>query len=177
MIMPRLELDFLRRRRRAGWAAWTLLAVAFAFVADLGWSWRQLSMEAARREAIRFERVHEPRRADFVRISAQPVRESELLAARDTLRRLSVPWDGLFGALEAAQTERVWLLAIEPDADIGTVTLSGEARDYLAALSYVANLEQQKMLSRVHLIRHETRATDPQRPLAFAISASWKERK
>lgn len=177
MSMRRLELDFLRSGSRTGWAAWTLLAIALAFTLDLGRSWYMVNEEISRREARLTARAGETRSGDVIRVSSQPVREGELVAARDTLRRLSVPWDSLFGALEAAQTERAWLLAIEPDAGNGTVTLTGEARDYLAALSYVANLEQQKTLSRVYLARHETRQSDPQRPLVFVVQASWKERR
>ncbi|MFY9316394.1 MAG: PilN domain-containing protein [Burkholderiales bacterium] len=174
--MRRLELDFLRRSPRPGWAAWALLLIAVAFVAEVGWSWRQLSMQVERKEAQLASLTGKPRNADILRIADRPPREGELDAARDTLKRLSVPWNTLFGALEAAQTDHTWLLSIEPNAQSGTVTLSGEARDYLAALSYVANLEQQKALSRVHLAKHETRSNDPQRTLAFVISASWKER-
>ena len=177
MTMRRLELDFLRSGSRPGWAAWTLLAVALAFALDLGRSWHALNQEIAMKEAQLAARAGDSRRSDVIRVSLQPPREGELAAARDTLRRLSIPWDALFAALEAAQTERAWLLSIEPDVGNGTVTLTGEARDYLAALSYVANLEQQKLLSRVHLAKHETRQNDPQRPLAFVVQASWRERR
>jgi hypothetical protein len=177
MSMRRLELDFLRSGRRTGWAAWTLLAIALAFALDLGRSWIVLSGEIERKEAHLSARAGEFRRDSVMRVSSRPMREGELGAARDTLRRLSVPWEAFFGALEAAQSERAWLLSIEPDVQNGTVTLAGEARDYLAALSYVANLEQQKFLSRVHLVKHETRQNDPRRPLAFVVSASWMERR
>jgi Tfp pilus assembly protein PilN len=178
MTMRRLELDFKKSGRSPGWAAWALLAVSFAFAFDLGRSWYVLDSEIRRKETQITARSGEvePRR-DMIKISTQPVKEGELLAARDTLRRLSIPWDALFGALEAAQSDRAWLLSIEPDVAQGTVTLTGEARDYLAALSYVANLEQQKALSRVYLAKHEIRPNDPQRPLAFVVSASWKERR
>lgn len=182
MTMRPLELDFLRSGRRADWPSWTLLALAFAFALDLGRSWYVLDEEITRKEARLAAHAGQARQNDLIKLSnkgatQQPVREGELAAARDTLRRLSVPWDALFGALEAAQTERASLLSIEPDAGAGTLTLTGEARDYLAALSYVANLEQQRALARVHLAKHETRQNDSHRPLAFTISASWKDRR
>ena len=176
MSAPRLELDFLRGGRRPGWAAWALLAIALVFALDLGRTWYALRTEINRKEARLVARADTLKQGELIRVSASPPREGELTAARDTLRRLSVPWDTLFNALEAAQSERAWLLSIEPDAQNGTVMLTGEARDYLAALSYVANLEQQKTLSSVYLAKHETRQNDPQRPLAFVVSASWKKR-
>jgi hypothetical protein len=182
MTMRPLELDFLKSGRPAGWASWALLAVAFAFALYLGRSWYVLNEEIARKETRLAAHAGQARQNDLIKVSnqrasQQPVREGELTAARDTLRRLSVPWDALFGALEAAQIERASLLSIEPDAGGDTVTLTGEAKDYLAALSYVANLERQKALARVHLARHETRHNDPQRPVLFTISTSWKERR
>ena len=177
MSMRPLELDFLHSRRPRGWAAWALAALALAFTLNLGRSWYTLREEIAQREAHLMTSIEAPRDRSLIKVSNAPVREGELTAARDTIRRLSVPWDALFSALESAQTERASLLSIEPDVENGTVTLSGEAKDYLAALSYVANLEQQKTLSRVHMAKHETRQNDPQHPIAFVISASWKERR
>jgi Tfp pilus assembly protein PilN len=93
--------------------------------------------------------------------------------ARQTIKRLSMPWDELFDALEASGNGSIALLAIEPDAEARTVSLSGEAKDYLSALTYVANLGEQKTLTRVHLVRHELRQSGAVRPVAFVVSASW----
>jgi hypothetical protein len=69
----------------------------------------------------------------------------------------------------------VALLAIEPDTKSGTVKISGDSKDYLAALGYVLNLSQADTLSHVQLVRHEVRQNDPQRPVSFSISAAWNE--
>ena len=61
---------------------------------------------------------------------------------RETVQRLSLPWDQLFSALESAASDKVALAAIEPDPRAGTVTISGDGKDYLAALSYVLNLSR-----------------------------------
>lgn len=176
MSMRPLELDFLETRRPGGWAAWALAAIAAAFVLDVGRTWYVLREEISIREARLLVRADALRDRRLVQVSYKPIRDGELAAARDTIRRLSVPWNGLFDALEAAQTERSTLLSIEPDVANGSVTLTGEAKDYLAALSYVATLQDQKFFSSVHLAKHETRANDPQRPVTFVISGSWKER-
>jgi hypothetical protein len=98
-----------------------------------------------------------------------------LAAARDTARRLALPWPGLFGAIESAASDDVALLAIEPDPRAGKVTLSGDSKDYLAALTYVLNLSRSAALSGVQLVRHEVKQNDPRHPVAFAVSAAWKE--
>jgi Tfp pilus assembly protein PilN len=109
--------------------------------------------------------------------SARAVPTEEIAAARDTVQRLTLPWPGLFGALESAASEDVALLAIEPDPRAGKVTISGDSKDYLAALTYVLNLSRSEALSSVELVRHEVKQNDPRHPVAFAVSASWKEAK
>ena len=97
--------------------------------------------------------------------------------ARDTVERLALPWPKLFAALEAAASDQVALLAIEPDTKSGTVKISGDSKDYLAALGYVLNLSKADALSHVQLVRHEVKQNDPQRPVAFSITAAWNEGK
>ncbi len=55
--------------------------------------------------------------------------------------------------------------------------ISGDSKDYLAALSYVLNLSRTEALDRVQLVRHEVKANDPQAPVAFAVSAGWSQAK
>ncbi|HZM37281.1 MAG TPA: PilN domain-containing protein, partial [Burkholderiales bacterium] len=78
----------------------------------------------------------------------------------------------LFGALESAASPQVALLAIEPDPRTGTVRISGEGKDYLAALTYVLNLRQSESLGNVELVRHEHSGAGA-RPVAFSVSATW----
>ena len=68
---------------------------------------------------------------------------------------------------------QVALLAIEPDAKSGKVLISGDSKDYLAALSYVLNLSQSPSLADVQLVRHEVKKNDPQHAVSFQISAAW----
>lgn len=174
--MRPLQLEFLQRHRPGGWASWALAAVALAFAFDVGRTWYVLRTEIAQREARLLNTTKTPSKRHLIKVSAPPIRDGELVAARDTIRRLSIPWDRLFDALEAAQTERSSLLSIEPDVAGRAVILTGEAANYLAVLSYVANLETRKFFSYAYLAKHEVRANDPQRPVAFTISAAWRER-
>jgi hypothetical protein len=94
--------------------------------------------------------------------------------AQQILNRLTFPWDELFGQLEDISVAGVALLEVQPDADRETVTLTGEAKDAAAMLSYVARLEQARALSGIHLRRHETMANEPTRPIRFSVAATWK---
>ena len=88
--------------------------------------------------------------------------------------RLAVPWESLFRALESTASDRISLSAIEPDPKSGSVLISGEANDFLATLDYVGRLERSGALNGAHLVKHELRPGEAQRPIVFSISASWK---
>lgn len=174
--MRPLELDFLRARRPSRVVQAVLLAIAAAFAADVAWQHMQTRIEV---ESLRMRLAQRPapERQGLLKVAAQPVSEEEFGFARDTIRRLSMPWDTLFVALETARIDSVALLSIEPDPAARTVLLQAEAKDYLAALSYVANLREQPALRSVHLVRHETRQNEPRRPVQFSVSASWDGRR
>jgi len=173
--MPRIEIDFLAAERPRRWPTLLLLVIAIAFAGDLVRTNQLLGAElaAAQRRLAGPSRAAAPGNAQIESVNARP---EDFDSARVIVQRLSIPWGSLFQALEAAQTERVALLAIEPDASSGIVNLSGEGRDYLAVLSYVATLEQQKELKRVHLARHEWKQTGRDRTVSFTVNASWKVR-
>jgi Tfp pilus assembly protein PilN len=165
--MNRLGLDFVHRAR-SPWPGRLLLAVALAVSLDVALSYKSLSGAVALSEA-RLSRA-QPRSAPARKVSAE-----ELAAVRETVDRLATPWDRLFAALESAASDQVALLGIQPDPKAGTVVISGDSKDYLAALSYVLNLSQTAALDRVQLVRHEVKANDPQSPVAFAVSAGWSQ--
>ena len=162
--MVRLDIDFIRSRPRSAWAGRLLFAIALAVAADAGWTYLRLR-EALSADQGRLTAV-QPR-------AARKVGPEELAAARETVQRLTLPWTQLFGALESAASPQVALLSIEPDPRSGKVTISGDSKDYLAALTYVLNLRRAEGLANVELVRHEQTADDPRRPVAFSISATW----
>ena len=168
-MMQRLELDFAARGRRSPWAGAVLFAVAVAVAGDAAWSYVHARRTLAQAETL-LARAQP-------RASARAVPAEEIAIARETVQRLALPWPGLFGALESAASEDVALLAIEPDPRAGKVTISGDSKDYLAALTYVLNLSRSQALSGVALVRHEVKQNDPRHPVAFSVSASWKEAK
>jgi hypothetical protein len=165
--MNRLGLDFIRRSR-SPWAGRLLLAVALALSLDATLSYKGLRASVTLNEA-RLGQA-QARGAPPRKVSAE-----EVAAVRETVDRLGMPWDRLFAALESASSDQVALLGIEPDPKAGTVVISGDSKDYLAALSYVLNLSRAEALNRVQLVRHEVKANDPQAPVSFAVSAGWNE--
>ena len=167
--MQRLDLDFAAHGRAHRWAGPLLLAIALGVCGDMAWRYVQL------------ERSVKSAEAQIAR--AQPHRQratassEEIQAAKETVDRLGLPWARLFAALEGAASDQVALLAIEPDAKSGKVLISGDSKDYLAALSYVLNLSRSSALTDVQLVRHEMKKSDPQHAVSFQISAAWSEGK
>jgi Tfp pilus assembly protein PilN len=166
--MQRLDLDFCRTRRGSPWLGRLLLGVAVFCIADAGWSYQSA------RQALKENEARLAKRSPVSR--APKASPQEVAAARETVQRLSLPWDELFMALESAANERVALVSIEPDVRSGTVKISGDGKDYLAALTYVANLSRTEGLEGVQLVRHEHKANDPNGPVSFAVSAAWSTR-
>lgn len=166
--MQRLELDFRRRRPASPWTGRVLLALAVAFASDVALSYKAVraSLDSSQARIA----AAQPRAAPQKKASPE-----EVALARDTVQRLGMPWHKLFGALESAASEQVALLGIEPDPKTGTVVISGDSKDYLAALTYVLNLSQAETLSQVQLVRHEAKANDPNGAVSFAVSAAWSE--
>ena len=169
MALARLHIDFVARRRASPWVGRILLAAAVTVGADMGLQFYDL------------QQINRDYRVEFAKVGkrgSQPVRPAsaeEVAAARETVQRLSLPWAKLFTAIESAATDKVALTAIEPDPRTGTVKITGDGKDYLAALTYVLNLSQSDALSNVQLVRHEVKQNDPQHPVAFSVSAAWNE--
>lgn len=162
----KLDIDFQRAPRSSPWASRVLLVAAAAISLDAGLAYRDA------------RGVIESNREALARAPAAPASHAskeEVALARDTVERLAMPWGNLFGALEAASSEQIAVLGVEPDPKAGKVLISGEGKDYLATLTYVLNLSRSAALSGVQLVRHETKSDDPQRPVSFAVSARWKE--
>jgi Tfp pilus assembly protein PilN len=167
-LMNKLDLNFSKARGGSPWLGRLLLGVAALVMVDAGMGY-QAAKNALRENEARLAKHAPAGRA----AKASP---QEVAAVRDTVQRLSLPWDELFMALESAAHDRVALVAIEPDVRAATVKISGDGKDYLSALSYVANLSRTEGLGAVQLVRHEQKANDPNGPVSFAVSAAWGTR-
>ncbi len=168
-----IELDHLRRLRPAK-ASWWLLAVATALAVEVGFSYVNARSEVADK-AERLKHLSRLSPSADASKDRRPLSQEEFTAARDTILRLSMPWNNVFRALESAKSDDVALLSIEPDAGSGSLSITGEARSYPAALTYVAWLSHENTLKDVRLAKHEIRQNEPRRPVFFTISASWKD--
>lgn len=171
---PPLVLDFGPPRRRRGVLPWCLLGAALLIAADMGrvyWEQRTaLLMLAAQMQTLPAPAP----RATPAHYTPRDV-DRELSVARATLQRMALPWNGLFQALAACETEGVALLAIAPDAAAGALQITAEARDVPGMLNYLARMEERSEFTAATLQRHE-RKSGPASPIVFVASAAWTRR-
>lgn len=174
-ITRRIDFEFVGGRTSGAGAAWLLLVMAVAFAADAGRSYLSLRSALASlsaqisaasfQDAAPAKPSYEPKDVD-----------KEFSLARATIRKIALPWNDLFKALAAADSEGVALLSVDPDADGGSLEITAAARDFRAMLTYFSRLEAHPFFPRTILTRHEIRKDSPQRPVYFVVSATWRSR-
>jgi len=169
----RLQLDFVRSRRRYTWLGAVLLSGGIVLA---GFSVQQhfaaeAEIAALERELARLARGAggaggEPK-VDFDRLRAR------IVLANQVVRKKTVPWDGLFRDIENASDDKIGLLAVQPDAATGVVRITGEARDAAALTDYITRLEAQPSLQNVHLAEHEIKLNQGHPVVRFNLNATW----
>jgi Tfp pilus assembly protein PilN len=109
-------------------------------------------------------------------IVATPGREmaQEVSNANSVLRQLSVPWETLFQAVEAAAGSKVTLLTLEPDVEKAQVKISGETRNYRTLLGYLSQLQAQAVFSSVSLQSHQVQQQEDDKPTRFTLLVTWR---
>ncbi len=100
----------------------------------------------------------------------------EVNNANEVLRRLTVPWESLFQALESSGNQNITLLAIEPDIEKQQVKIKGEAKDFQAIVNYISHLQGQAVFGSVYLQNHDVQQQDPDKPVRFSLLAAWQEK-
>lgn len=170
-----LDLDFVQRKR-SPWAGWALLGVAVLLGAEMVYSYTELERGSFERTAQSTSRTLTTKTS----LSGSPrngggsALEGQAIEAAAVIERLTLPWPALFQALERVALDRVALLSIQPDPERRIVTLVGEAKQYEDVLAYIGSLNVVPVFRHVHLVSHEVKQDDPQRPVLFTVSASWK---
>lgn len=93
--------------------------------------------------------------------------------AHAIVERLSVPWIGLFGALEDAAIDDVSLLRVEPDVSHREVRLTVQTLKLSHAVLYAQKLMTSGALARVLIVSQRDMAADSSGMLQVIISAKW----
>jgi Tfp pilus assembly protein PilN len=160
--MRPLRLDHQAREgeaRRRAMTVMLLLAIACNigggfYYADLG-NQRQAAEQAAAR----------PAKVATRRTTQTDTVQSDLA---------SLPWDDVFGAIEAAGTADVSLLSLDPTPDKRMLKLQAEARNMEAVLAYLRALAGTTVFSQVSLQSHQVQQADPLHPVRFLVLLEWR---
>lgn len=103
---------------------------------------------------------------------------AEIQEAGVVMKRLTIPWDALFGAVEqvgARHLNQIALLAIHPDVDERRVVIDGRSADLDVLLDFVAQLRDSRIIRNAHLAHHhlEPEKKDRGKPVKFTVVAEW----
>ncbi len=172
-----LQIDFAHPARR-GAAPLARAMVLLGSLALTGvaliWADALQQRRALSQVQVRLERQQTLRTAPAAR--AGPTDPQQLARERwvlEATRGLNTPWVDLLGALEAAPTQAVALLSVEPSAARRSVRLTAEGRDAKAMLAYLGALQRDTRLAQVVLIAHQVQLQSPGTPVRFQIQAQW----
>jgi len=177
--MRKQHIDFLApqpavRLRTNLWGALTLVA-AVLLVAGL--VIRQMALmdgiEQTEADIMRLTRSEAP-----VQMSAasRKLMTEEVRQVNQVAEQLTIPWNDLFQAVESASSKRIALLSLQPDYRKRELRMAGEADDFEALRSYVAQLDTGDVLADVRLVNHEVVAGGAAGKVRFELLATWKRR-
>ena len=178
--MRPLELDYSGRRswvtlEAVAWFGVGLLVLAVS-ITQYGEVMEALERQESRLDSLRAQ-LDRAAKAKERRVAEAKAREPELKEAKAVLRRLAMPWEGVFGALEQAtrvHRDRIRVLGVQPDVEKGLVLLTGEAKDFGELMDYLDRIGNSGMLRRVRLVNHQVQTDVAGRPIRFYAVAEWK---
>jgi Tfp pilus assembly protein PilN len=169
--MNRLELDFIAPPRRPLWPGVLVLAGSLAVSGALGMHYHNVRVELEKLETA----------GDLLSAERRPQRaipkeriEEAVKNAETVVRQLTLPWASLAETIESAATKDVAILQLQPDAQQRLLRLTAEARHQAAMLEYLRRLAATQILADVHVVSHQVQLEDPQRPIQFAVQASFR---
>lgn len=149
--MKPVDANFVPPHRR--WLGLGLLLGAIAVAVDTGLSIHDLSL-----------------RQGTMTAPATPPSTAEMLAAQRVAGHLARDWPALLTSVEqaASKVPGLRLSALEPDAERGSVRLSGEAPDAAGVLSFVRQLEAGGVLQGIYPLSQRGGGRQE-----FVLAARW----
>lgn len=165
----RLNIDFSgKRQSTTGWAVLLVMLVIAATVM-VTWESTQTFLEYQQStQALAGARLQ-------AKPSIATISPKQIDAINRVIRQLNLPWKELFAAVEGNLSERIALLALEPDASNRILRINAEAKSPEDMMDFVGAVEKEGLFLSATLIRHEINDSDRNRPYRFALEASWRD--
>lgn len=175
-MMPRLNIDFARRRAGLPRAGVTLLSVALAMLMLVGHGmWLAYEdHERARGELDDLTHrvsVHKP----HDRAVSTPAAQLAAKQSRVILSELTVPWQDLLAIVEGYPGHDVALIGIDQNPMQAQIRITAEAKDFDAMVGYLKYLQSSALLREAALNTHLVETTVPGMPVRFQITAMWRK--
>lgn len=174
--MQRLSLDYQRSSATVTKIGIALLLIGLLIALYTTYQFRLAEQQLAIAEAHAGNLEHQIKRGNSTAKPTQltPERQQEAKLANDILMQLALPWGGLFKALESNNTDKIALLAIQPDTGKHSIKIKGEAKNFNALLAYIQLLEQSNTMTDITLLNHEINQQVAEKPVRFTFTANWR---
>lgn len=174
--MRALSLDYLQTKTTSKLTGFLLLLIGISIAVAIGLQFRTINaaLTVAEEKTGHLEKLLQRNTGAVTQSKPSPGTLDEVKQANEILQKLALPWEGLFKSLESSNTDKIALLAIQPDVTKQVMKLNGEAKDLNAMLDYIKQLQQDKILANISLLTHEINLRDPEKPVRFTLSATWR---
>ena len=172
-----LPIDFLQpavpRGRLVGWGL-LVIATALSSMAALHHDAAVRGHAVAAGRASQAEKRLRTALPELSPRAIDPATATALRRADAIIGELSVPWEELFDALEAADPKQLGLLVVSPVRRERSLRVTGEARTVTEVLAYVDRMAAQPSLHQVHLLNYQSVVRDGVPVVSFTLAAAWR---
>ena len=175
-MIPRLDLDFSRRRATPAAGGLILLCAAAVLLLASGARLWQAHAENDRAQA-QLEAVRQQTMASRHLLKA-PLTPAARLAEKQSqsvLRELTVPWQDLFSIVEDYPDHDVALIGIDQNPAQSQIRITAEAKNFDAMIAYLKYLQKSVLLRQAVLNGHLIETNVPGKPVRFQITAVWRK--
>ncbi len=175
-MMPRLDIDFSRRRARAAPAGVMLLCGASLLLLASGerlWhAYDENDRVQSAQEVQRHRMLMKSHTVTTQQTPAARLAESQSLAV---LRELTVPWQDLLSIVEDYPDHDVALIGIDQSPAQSQIRITAEAKNFDAMIGYLRYLQTSALLREAVLNDHLIETNVPGAPVRFQITAVWRK--
>ncbi|MFZ6748828.1 hypothetical protein [Undibacterium sp. Ren11W] len=178
--MKQIRIDFAKGSlRRTIWHSTPLHWFIFVLgvVACLTVSYTIVHNQGLQQEQQAYRnKILKERNSQIAPVKKIEIPMAQASAVNQVVLQLNLPWRELQYALEEATSEKVAVLALEPDAKSRILKITAETKNSDDMLSYIDRLKLQDFFVSVVLNKHEINEQDANKPWRFQLDLEWSEK-